>query len=140
MNSFLRTISFFALIISSGCVAGNSDNSFQTFWTEFRTATVQNDYERLEKFTKFPLEIRGADDSIPTEYLKKDDFKDIFKKLMQQKIYLPHDDGYVETSMREIVNNTRLVSDATENEEYQIEQLVFEYADGKWFFTKAYLD
>lgn len=141
MNSFIKAISFFALIISSGCVAGKSDNSFQLFWTEFRTAAIQNDYKSLEKFTKFPLEIRGPDDSIPTEYFKKDNFKDVFNRLMQQKIYLPHDDdSLIESSMSEIVANTRLISDAKESEEYQIEQLIFEFVDGQWFFTKAYLD
>ena len=141
MNSFLRAISFFALIISSGCAAGKADSSFQIFWTEFRAAAIQNDYKTLEKFTKFPLEIRGPDDSMPTEYLKKDDFNDVFDRIMQQKTYLPHDDdSLIETSMREIVDNTLLISDAKKGEEYQIEQLVFEFVDGQWFFTKAYLD
>ena len=141
MNSFLRAISFFILIISSGCVVGKSDSSFQVFWTEFRTAALQNDYKSLEHFTKFPLAIRGPDDSMPTEYIKKDDFKDVFDRLMQQRTYLPNDDdNLVETNMREIVENTRLISDAKESEEYQLEQLVFEYVDGQWFFTKAYLD
>lgn len=141
MNSFVRAISFFALIISSGCAAGKSDNSFQIFWTEFRTAVIQNDYKSLEKFTKFPLEIRGPDDSTPTEYLKKDDFEDVFNRVMQQKTYVPlDDDSLVETSMREIVDNTRLIADAKDVEEYQIEQLVFEYVSGQWFLTRVYLD
>ncbi|HSC67889.1 MAG TPA: hypothetical protein VLC79_09375 [Cellvibrio sp.] len=140
MNSFLRTISFFTLIISSGCVVGKSDNSFQPFWTEFRAAAIKNDYATLEKFTKFPLEVRGVHDSMPVQYFKKDEFKEIFNRLMEQKIYPVHDEELVLTSMKTIVKNTELAPDAKNGEEYRMEQLAFEYIDGQWFFTNAYLE
>ena len=140
MNLFLRIALFFIAMVSSGCMANNKDNSFQSFWTKFRTAAIQNDYATLEKITKFPLEVRGVDDSMPVEYFKKDEFKKIFNRLMEQKIYPVHDENYVLTSMKTIVNNTELAPDAKNQDQYRMEQLVFEYIDGQWFFTNAYLE
>lgn len=140
MKFFFRTVLFFLTISSLGCMANNTDNSFQSFWTEFRSAAIKNDYATLEKFTKFPLEVRGIHDSMPIQYFKKDAFKEIFNRLMEQKIYPVDDEDLVLTSMKAIVKNTELAPDAKNEEEYRIEQLVFEYIDGQWFFTNAYLD
>lgn len=140
MNFFLRTALFFIAIVSLGCMANNKDNSFQSFWTEFRAAVIQNDYATLEKFTKFPLEVRGVHDSMPVEYFKRDAFKEIFNRLMEQKIYPVHDEDFVLTSMKTIVKNTELAPEDKNEKEYRIEQLVFEYIDGQWFFTNAYLE
>ena len=140
MKFFLRTALFFIALVSLGCMATNKDNSFQSFWTEFRAATIQNDYATLENLTKFPLEVRGVHDSMPIEYFKKDAFKEIFNRIMEQKIYPVHDEDLVLTSMKTIVKNTELVPDEKNEEEYRIEQLVFEYIDGQWFFTNAYLE
>lgn len=140
MKFFFRTVLFFLAINSLGCMANNTDNSFQSFWTEFRSAAIKNDYATLEKFTKFPLEVRGIHDSMPIQYFKKDAFKEIFNRLMEQKIYPVDDEDLVLTSMKAIVKNTELAPDAKNEEEYRIEQLVFEYIDGQWFFTNAYLD
>ncbi len=140
MKFFVRTALFFIAIASLGCMANNTDNSFQSFWIEFRAAAIQNDYATLEKFTKFPLEVRGVHDSMPIQYFKKDAFKEIFNRLMEQKIYPVHEEDLVLTSMKTIVKNTEFAPDAKNEEEYQIEQLVFEYIDGQWFFTNAYLE
>lgn len=140
MNIFLRTVLFFIALVSSGCMANTTDSSFQSFWTEFRAAAIKNDYATLEKLTKFPLEVRGVHDSMPIEYFRKDEFKEIFNKLMEQKIYPVQDDELVLTSMKTVVKNTELAPDAKNDEEYRIEQLVFEYIDGRWLFTNAYLE
>ena len=140
MKFLFRTALFFIALASLGCMANNTDNSFQSFWTEFRAAAIKNDYATLEKFTKFPLEVRGVHDSMPIQYFKKDAFKEIFNRLMEQEIYPVHDEDLILTSMKTIVKNTELTPDAKTGEEYRIEQLVFEYIDGRWFFTNAYLE
>lgn len=140
MKFLVRTALFFIALASLGCMANNTDNSFQSFWTEFRAAAIKNDYATLEKFTKFPLEVRGVHDSMPIQYFKKDAFKEIFNRLMEQEIYPVHDEDLILTSMKTIVKNTELTPDAKTGEEYRIEQLVFEYIDGRWFFTNAYLE
>lgn len=139
MNYFLKLALFLVIVFSSGCKANSTDDSFQLFWSEFRIATMKNDYEKLETFTKFPLAIYGVHDSIPIEYFKRNDFRSIFSRLMEQKMFLLQGDDFVETTMKAIVTNTELVRDAKNGEEYQVEQLVFKYIDGQWFFTKAYL-
>ena len=141
MKYFFSLIVIFYTLITYECMANSTDEAFQSFWNEFRIAVIKEDYATLEKFTKFPLKIRGPDDSMPTEYFRKDDFKDIFDRIMQQKTYLPNDeDSLIKTSMKEIVDNTLLISDMKNGEQYQIEQLVFEYINGQWFFTNAYLE
>ena len=127
-------------MITYECMANSTDEAFQSFWNEFRIAVIKEDYATLEKFTKFPLDVRGVHDSMPTEYFKKDEFKDIFNRLMKQKIYPVHQEDLVLTSMKTIVSNTELVSDMKNGEQYRIEHLVFENIDGQWFFTNAYLE
>ena len=139
MSYFLRAALILVILVSSGCKANSTDESFQLFWSEFRTAAIKNDYVQLEKFTKFPLAVYGVHDSIPVEHFKRKDFKAIFNRLMEQKMFLLQGDGFVETNMIAIVDSTELVTDAKNGEEYQVEQLVFKYIDGKWFFTRAYL-
>ncbi len=140
MIFFRSAALFFVAMVSSGCMANNTDKSFQLFWTEFRTAAIQNDYEQLEKFTKFPLAINGVDDSIPVEYFQKKDFKTIFNRLMEQKIYASHGDEYILTNMMDVVSKSEIPLNAKNGEEYQVEQLVFEYINGQWCFTRAYLE
>ena len=140
MNIFLRTVLFFISIVSLGCMANNKDSSFQLFWNEFRTAVVEDNYANLEKLTKFPLEVRGVHDSMPIEYFKNDEFKIIFDRIMEQKIYSVHEEDLVLTNMKAIVNDTELVSDMKNGDQYRVEQLVFDYIDGQWFFTNAYLE
>lgn len=140
MNPFMRAALFFLIIFSSGCMANNTEKSFQLFWTDFRAAVLQNDYEQLEKFTQFPLAINGVHDSIPVEYFKKNEFKAIFNRLMEQKIYVSHGDDYILTDMMDVVSRSEIPLDAKNGDEYQVEQLVFEYVNGQWRFTRAYLE
>lgn len=130
----------FYTLMPYGCMANSTDEAFQSFWNQFRTAVIKEDYATLENFTKFPLEVRGVHDSMPIEYYKKDEFKIIFDKIMEQKIYSVHEEDLVLTNMKAIVSDTELVSDMKNGDQYRVEQLVFDYVDGQWLFTNAYLE
>ncbi|HTF97350.1 MAG TPA: hypothetical protein VL995_14525 [Cellvibrio sp.] len=140
MKLFFKITLLLTLIFSPWCKADERDDSFQLFWTEFRAAVMQNDYEQLKRFTKFPLAVNGVADFIPVEYIERKAFKDIFHKLMDQKIHLIHGDDYTLTDMMDVVSKTEAPLDAKNGDEYRVEQLVFEYIDGRWLFTRAYLD
>lgn len=140
MKFFSRATLLLIALFSSGCMANNADESFQFFWTEFRSAAMQNDYEKLEKLTKFPLAVNGVHDSIPIEYYKKSDFKIIFKKLMEQKIYMSQGEDDILTNMMDVISKSEVPLDAKNGDEYQVEQLVFKYINGQWLFTRAYLE
>lgn len=140
MKLFLKLTLLLTLIFSPWCMANNTEESFQLFWTEFRLAAIHDDYVKLKNFTKFPLAINGVADFIPVKYIERNKFKEIFTKLMEQKIYELHGDGLVLTNMMEIIYKSEIPLDAKNGDQYQVEQLVFDYIDGKWFFTNAYLD
>lgn len=140
MSLMLKRILFFILILSSGCMADNSEKNFQLYWTEFRTAALAADYEKLEKLTRFPLEVKGVDDSMPSVQYKKEDFQGVFKKIMAQPIYQLREDDLIETTMRAVVDKMDVVPEEITGEERRVEQLEFQNIEGRWFLVSAYLE
>ncbi|HSC67890.1 MAG TPA: hypothetical protein VLC79_09380 [Cellvibrio sp.] len=140
MIVLLKRVLFFMIVISSGCVANNSENSYQSFWEEFRVAVLADDYRKLEKLTQFPLEVKGVDDSMPIVQYKKEQFQAVFQKIMAQPMKIPHEDTLIETTMRGVVDKTTTVSVEVGYDEQGVEQLVFQNVKGKWLLVRAYLD
>lgn len=140
MSLLLRIGLLCVAILSTGCMADGHEKSFPSYWSEFRVAVLENDYKKLENLTRFPLEVKGVDDSIPVVHYKQDEFKEVFEKIIKQTIYQPHNGEYIETDMRTVVNKTDVVPDIQKDQEYQLEQLVFENIDGRWYLTRAYLE
>ena len=140
MKLFFKITLLLTLIFSPWCMANERDDSFQLFWTEFRATVMQNDYEQLERFTKFPLAVNGVADFIPVSILEERDLKIFSINLWNKKFMYRMEMTYIQTNMMGVVSKTEVALDAKNGEEYRVEQLVFEYIDGQWLFTRAYLD
>jgi hypothetical protein len=121
-------------------MASSPSPDFQLYWAEFRTAALADDYQTLETLTRFPLEVRGVDDSMPTVRYKKEQFETIFKTIMQQTIIESTEEDYIETTMKAIVDKTDTVASDALDEEQRVEQLVFQNIKGRWMFVRAYVE
>ena len=128
------------LVVSASCSAEPPQSDFQFFWNKFRAASLANDYATLTTLTKFPLEVKGVDDSIPVKKYRKEQLNTIFPKLMSQPVFLPKDNDVVETNLREVLTKMEKVEYKTTDKEIRVEQFKFQLIKGKWLLVKAYLE
>ena len=127
-------------MVSISCTAESPQSDFQPFWNKFRAASLANDYTTLATLTKFPLEVKGVDDSIPIRKYEKAQLNTIFPKLMSQPVLLPKDNDVVETNLREVLTKTEKVEYNNTDKEIRVEQFQFQLINGKWLFVRAYLE
>jgi len=128
------------LMVSVSCTAEPIQSDFQPFWNKFRAASLANDYATLATLTKFPLEVKGVDDTVPDEKYKKEQLNTIFPKLMSQPVFLPKDNDVVETNLREALTKTEKVEYKNTDKEIRVEQFQFQLINGKWLLVRAYLE
>jgi len=58
------------------------DSDINIFWTEFREAVINMDYETITEFVNFPAETRGALDSDPIIKISIEEFETTFTKYL----------------------------------------------------------
>ena len=127
-------------MVSISCTAESPQSDFQPFWNKFRAASLANDYATLATLTKFPLEVKGVDDSIPIRKYEKAQLNTIFPKLMSQPVLLPKDNDVVEKNLREVLTKTEKVEYNNTDKEIRVEQFQFQLINGKWLLVRAYLE
>ena len=127
-------------IASVSCNAEPPKSDFQPFWNKFKAASLANDYTTLATLIKFPLEIKGVDDSVPVKKYEKAQLNTIFPKLLSQPVFLPKDNDVVETTLRETLTKTEKVEYKPTDKEIRVEQFQFQLINGNWLLVRAYLE
>lgn len=125
---------------AAGCSAVTSDTDFQVYWGKFRAASLTSDYFALANLTKFPLEVKGVDDSSPVLVFGKNELDKIFPKLMAQTIYQYKGENLIETTLKDVLLKTEKVVFNADDTNIRIEQFEFKLINGKWFLIRAYLE
>lgn len=137
----LSVIFLISIFISAvACQAGNKNQTFDEFWSEFRTSVLSDDYEKLNNLVQLPLEVRGAHDDIPAEFVSAEQLKEITPKLLDQTIFLYEQDDLKETTFREIIKNMKTADIQPDKTRHRIEQFEFELVKGRWLLVRAYLE
>lgn len=134
-----RIILAIFLCFSVSCSAATPETDFQGYWDQFSAASLSNDYPALSKLIRFPLEIRGVDDSSPIEMYSKDQLNKIFPKLLSQIVLTPHGDELLETPLIELMKKKKLSINKLDKSA-RVEQFEFEFIQGKWYLVRAYLE
>ncbi len=131
------------IVISFPCFSAPPVSSAQAFWSEFRQAVIENNYQKLISQTQFPLAVHGEADFIPVKKITKDNFKAVFEKVLAQEEvkYNPQDGSTSSQTIRDVVINTiklpanKIMPDDT----LRISDLVFEYKNNSWKLVQTYL-
>lgn len=140
MLQHLALIALVILVPLNGIVEANSD--VETFWTKFRAAVLSEDSGRVAAMTRFPFWVRGPDDSDPVVYYDRESFDGILEKLLDQKVSCWAGGEVVTKTMREIVRTkvNTTSKDLITPHVLWVELFRFEKTDGKWLFTRGYLE
>lgn len=87
-------------------------------------------------------EVRGPDDSDPVKKLSRQDFLDLYERLVAQPVYLPSSDQIIPKSMRQLIGEANQLSkeDYVTPDLIQFHQFEFMRIAGRWRFTRAYLE
>ena len=131
---------FLTFMSSAACQAGNENQTFKDFWSEFRTSILSDDYEKLNNLVQLPLEVRGVHDDIPAEFFSAEQLKEITPKLLDQTIFLYEQDDLKETTFREIIKNMKTADIQPDKSSHRIEQFEFQVVKGRWLLVRAYLE
>lgn len=107
------------------------------FWNSFRDSFLKEDFKNLEVMTKFPVEVKGAEDADPKFSVKKDHFKSCLALIYPRDIGM----GKFDKTHKDYINELK---DLPETEggknQFRIGDLVFEKNLGKFKLVRFYLD
>lgn len=138
-------VTFFILLIVPSivsCARQNSKNnqqqSFQEFWSDFRSAVLADDKNKILSMTKFPFKTRGVSDDDPVVSHDKASFIRILPRLLDQDTGI----SVEPETMRDLIKRTiKVPKDKVNNDAWhRIGDICFENEKGIWSFTFAYFD
>lgn len=132
----------FFIVVGSARSTEVVDSRFATFWAEFRQAVINNDKNKINVLTYFPFEVRGVDDNDVIQLLDERMFNNIYERLVVQMLYLPTGDQIVAKPMRELIYETKSISqeDMGNDKTIRFQQFEFERKNGQWRFVRAFLE
>jgi len=133
-----RAAILFLCILAIGCTtAGGSIQELPAFWNDFRTAALAEDIGRVAELTRFPLEVRGPDDSDPVVTRDRNGFAATFKQVLSQ------DSGAraERETVKQFLERTReLPRNARSGESLaRVGNFVFRRIDNRWLLVRIYL-
>ena len=120
----------------------NEQKNIQKYWGEFREAIENSDYKKIEKLTNFPFFLYGEADLIPVKKIKKSQFGDIIKKVLDQEQVIVLNSKMTSTTTRKIVIETRMLTESNilvAGGSFRVSDLVFEKINSHWKLVKGYL-
>jgi len=136
----------FALLLLAACTPdpvppepATPVEQFQTFWIEFRAAVARNDAEKLASLTAFPFQTRGVGDAFPAQTHDRASFLRILDRLLAQDAGMR---AGPET-MRQFIERSPSVTErnlGAEGRSARMGTFEFTQSDGKWRFTRAFLE
>ena len=129
-------------VLSLACSGQVKSPDVAAFWDNFRQAVIANDNKAVLEMVRFPFEVRGPTDGEPVHHLDRQQFLNIYAKLLAQPVYLPESGKVVPRTMRELIvarpdlDPSNLLTPAM----VRFYQFEFTMIDGRWLFTRAYLE
>lgn len=135
----LLIVTLSLLFYSTCCYAGQSANEF---WRDFRQAILNGETTAVASMTKFPLWVRGPDDSDPVYYYKQSEFLPIYRRLLNQRISIWKDDTVVSKTMYQVIKEKKQLDaqDLDSDKLLSVENFEFQVVNGRWLFTRGYLE
>lgn len=114
----------------------NRAKSFPEFWSEFRTASLNNDIDRVVGMTRFPFSVKGDLDMDGSAVLDKVKFKKRFQSFMDQDTR----EDLKPESMRDYIKKSDSISPRIDDGQTSVALFSFELIDGKWYFVRVYVE
>jgi len=142
LNSFRRifqiTILFLLFTYSQPSYSQQRDKSFDTFWSKFRKAVIDKNYDTLKSLTQFPLIVKGTLDGDPIKRFKSDKFIFIFKH------YLKQNNTTVTGNALDDIVETEIIPDKDFSETHisdvRFSDMEFKRINGKWKLYFIYIE
>jgi len=112
--------------------------SFRAFWAEFRAAALSDDFDRLTEMTALPLVV---EDALDTETTVDDPaaVADLLPDLLEQDAGLSAEPESMRAYVRDHAEAVPSDLDP-DGQSARVGQFVFEFRDGRWLLTRAYLE
>lgn len=132
----------FLLIFGLSAISCNAESNkkpeqaFSEFWKEFRTASLNNDINRVIELTKFPFSVKGDLDMGGSTVVDKGKFKKQFKSFMEQDTR----EDLKPESMREYIKKSKSISPRIDDGQTSVALFSFELIGGKWYFIRVYVE
>lgn len=110
-----------------------NDAEFQLFWTEFRNAVINSDYNSLQNKVNFPLEIEDYQDCFPIINSGTENFEFVFNEYL----ILHHEAALNFIKECERVN---VKKDRKDKEFVRMEDMGFKKINSEWKLSLIYMD
>ena len=130
---------FCVLAVVANCRSASPPaEDFSTFWNAFRTAALADMVDQVASMTRFPLEVRGPDDTDPVVTRTQDSFAGLLVHVMSQ------DSGVraeAET-VRQFLERTHDLAEPhlePDGRAARVGDFVFERVGDRWMLVRVYL-
>lgn len=142
--AFKRVILILVLwlaLVSCG-LAQAPDPAFQAYWSEFRSAVMSGDRQKVAALTRFPFEVRGTHDSDPVVRLSRESFTKNVDRLLEERVHTVSGQRLASRSMREVIAGkpSAAARDLLSARVARVEQFEFVKVDDRWLFATAYAE
>lgn len=120
--------------------ANSCPDSAQQFWTKFRAAVLQDDFDAVAAMTFFPLEVKGDADDNPTKFIYRKNFNKHFTTLLSHELDGDHESIRPRpASMKELVRAvTKLSKCGGNGSQFSLGSLGFLLKPEGWRFDIVY--
>jgi hypothetical protein len=112
--------------------------SFERFWPAFRQAILAGDKGKIVAVTRFPFETRGPSDDDPVRQHDRAAFPALLDSLLTQQ-----SGSMSGGTTRQLIERTTTLTArnvAPGGKEARVGRFSFQNPDGRWWFTRAYVD
>lgn len=138
---FITSYLICLLIITSACSAEKKEESFSTFWSEFRSAIINDDLVKISELSQFPIEIKGVDDSTPTRKLNKAELIKQLPEILSQPVFILKNGDIVETTSKQLLikNGDYSPEMLLTEDQARVHQFMF-IKQNDWHLKRVYLE
>ena len=127
-------------VVVAGCSAASAPaEDFPTFWSAFRAAALADKVDQLASLARFPVEVRGPNDTDPVVTQGREAFAETFTQVLKQ------DSGArpEPESVRQFLERTPEVGQGDvepDGRAARVGDFVFERIGDRWLLVRVYLD
>lgn len=111
----------------------------QEFWSQFRTAFLAKDLNKLQHYADFPLTLNGTSDEDPIIKLNKNKFQNCFKHLFNKDTGLSSKpETHLDHAKTQTIINTKLNPDLANS--FRVGDMTFQKKGKDYKLTIFYLE
>lgn len=126
------------ITLSSACYSVDNHVDADEFWSDFRQAVADSEYETIADMTRFPFKTRGVHDAMPVITYDEEAFVEVFPLILQTEVPRQLEEGSMPLKQSIIEKETLSSDDFSSENQLWIGDFKFDQTDDGWQLSFIY--